>query len=169
MNVFVCVALLFPTAIQACAIIGRCTLNNRKRRMFRHASRVVVFSQYMIYIDYHMDGSVIWFLSTRGIYDITHSLATLARLWYHICHSCYNTGLCYNRTLATLARSWYHICHSLIKIISHCHPCDNLYISCVYTKHKKDIYSQPWLASVMTLLRITSLELNNVRTDSKNA
>ena len=88
--------LLFPTAIRACAIVGRFTLNNRKRpnsRMFRHASSVLF--QYMIY------------RSSHG--------------WQ--CDMILNQLVAY-----MLARSWYHICHSLIKIISHCHPCDNLHV-----------------------------------------
>ena len=51
-----------------------------------------------------MGYTLIWILSTRDTYHITHSFAALTR-------------------------SWYDMCHSLIKPISKCNPCNNLLIS----------------------------------------
>ena len=50
-----------------------------------------------------MGYTLIWILSTRDTYHITHSFAALTR-------------------------SWYDMCHSLIKTISKCNPCNNLLI-----------------------------------------
>ena len=66
-----------------------------------------------------MGYTLIWILSTRDTYHITHSFAALTR-------------------------SWYDMCHSLIKPISKCNPCNNLllsYIIVLCLSHQYSSYS----------------------------
>ena len=56
---------------------------------------------------------MIWVLSTRDTYHITHSFAALTR-------------------------SWNDMCHSLIKPISKCNPCNNLLLLHTYTVMRPD-------------------------------
>ena len=80
--------------------------------------------QYMILRGYHMGGSVIWFLSNEWWCDITNERGTSE--WV-ISHQ-----------------------HEFDKIISHCHPCDYLFIiyhntrnnrNFVYTHHSHIYYT----------------------------
>ena len=82
-----------------------------------------------------MGGSVIWFYQTRvGVISLTRSF---------------------------LARSWYRTTTRLIKIISHCHPCDNLLLFLYSEKLKKNVLHQKKEASWPDISAVLRLDEYN--------